>query len=62
MSEAAASGRPYVYESVQDRRAFPGEHAAVILAAEPVNREEYSAALVHLIARSQDVACIGFLL
>lgn len=61
-SELAASGRLYVYKNLQDQRASPGVNAAVILAAEPANREEYSAALVHLIARSQDVACFGFLL
>lgn len=51
----------YVWKIEQDQRPFPGVITAVILAAVSVNKEKYSAALGHLIARLQDVACMGFL-
>lgn len=52
----------YVCNNVEDQTLLPGVITAVILAAASVNAERDSAALLHLIARSQDVACVGFLL
>lgn len=54
--------QPICKKYQQDQTPFPGAITAVILVAVSVNKEKYSAALEHLIAGSQDVACTGFLL